>query len=206
MIDSRSNAFAQQLFERLPARYDALAEWLSFWQNRRWRAALVEQLTTRQASCVLDVATGTAGVAIAVARGTRARVVGLDLTVPMLRRGLTNIRRAGLSEQVRLVAGTAPVPASGDPPPREPYAQARLCLDLIGEALNKAGTGLDHVLRTRMYLTDASHWREVARAHGEIFADIRPAATAVIVAGLLDPAWLVEIEAEAALPGGPPYS
>ena len=51
-----------------------------------------------------------------------------------------------------------------------------------------------------MYITDAGHWPEVARAHGEVFADIRPAATAVIVAGLLDSAWLVEIEAEAALP------
>jgi enamine deaminase RidA (YjgF/YER057c/UK114 family) len=99
-----------------------------------------------------------------------------------------------------LVAGTAPVPADASPPPSGPYAQARLCLDLIGEALTKAGTDLGHVIRTRMYLTDAGHWREVARAHGEVFAETRPAATAVIVAGLLDPAWLVEIEAEAALP------
>ena len=99
-----------------------------------------------------------------------------------------------------LVAGTAPVPADGGPPPQDPYAQARLCLDLIGEALARAGTGLEHVIRTRMFLTDARHWREVARAHGEVFAETRPAATAVIVAGLLDPAWLVEIEAEAALP------
>ena len=52
-----------------------------------------------------------------------------------------------------------------------------------------------------MFITDTAHWPEVARAHGEVFADIRPAATAVIVAGLLDPAWLVEIEAEAVLPG-----
>src|SRR5947209_12140004 len=90
-----------------------------------------------------------------------------------------------------LVAGTAPVPPGGAPPPAGPYAQARLCLDLIGEALAKAGASLDHVVRTRIYLTAAEHWEEVARAHGEIFADIRPAATAVIVAGLLDPAWLV---------------
>jgi enamine deaminase RidA (YjgF/YER057c/UK114 family) len=99
-----------------------------------------------------------------------------------------------------LVAGTAPVPAGGEAPPAGPYDQARLCLELIGEALSRAGTSLEHVLRTRIYITDAAHWREVARAHGEVFADIRPAATAVIVAGLLDPAWLVEIEAEAALP------
>ena len=99
-----------------------------------------------------------------------------------------------------LVSGTAPVPAGGEPAPPGAYSQAKLCLDLIGQALHQAGTGLDHVVRTRMYLTDASHWREVARAHGEAFAQIRPAATAVIVAGLLDPAWLVEIEAEALLP------
>jgi enamine deaminase RidA (YjgF/YER057c/UK114 family) len=100
-----------------------------------------------------------------------------------------------------LVAGTAPVPPGGGAPPAGPYDQARLCLELIGEALSRAGTSLDHVVRTRIYITDAGHWREVARAHGEVFADIRPAATAVIVAGLLDSAWLVEIEAEAALPG-----
>ena len=98
-----------------------------------------------------------------------------------------------------LVAGTAPVPAGGGPPPAGPYAQARLCLDLIGEALAKAGTSLEHVVRTRMYLTSAGHWREIARAHGEVFATIRPVATAVIVAGLLEEAWLVEIEAEALL-------
>lgn len=99
-----------------------------------------------------------------------------------------------------LVAGTAPVPPGGAPPPGEPYAQARLCLDLISEALTRAGTSLEHVVRTRMYITDTAHWPQVARAHGEVFADIRPAATAVIVAGLLDPAWLVEIEAEAVRP------
>jgi enamine deaminase RidA (YjgF/YER057c/UK114 family) len=82
-----------------------------------------------------------------------------------------------------LVAGTAPVPPGGGSPPDGPYAQARLCLDLIGAALAQAGTSLDHV----------------ARAHGEVFAEVRPAATAVIVAALLDPAWLIEIEAEALL-------
>lgn len=96
-----------------------------------------------------------------------------------------------------LVAGTAPVPAGGGPPPAAPYDQARLCLDLIGEALGQAGSSLEQVVRTRIYLTDARHWQEAARAHGEVFAEVKPAATAVIVAGLLDPAWLVEIEAEA---------
>ncbi len=109
--------------------------------------------------------------------------------------------RAGVAGGRVLVAGTAPVPPGGGSPPADAYGQARLCLELIGQALHRAGTGLEHVVRTRMYLTDASHWREVARAHGEAFAEARPAATAVVVAGLLDPAWLVEIEAEALLPG-----
>jgi enamine deaminase RidA (YjgF/YER057c/UK114 family) len=104
-----------------------------------------------------------------------------------------------------LVAGTAPIPAGGGPPPSSPYEQARLCLHLIGEALGKAGTGLEDVIRTRIYLTDARHWQQVARAHGESFAATRPAATAVIVAGLLDPAWLVEIEAEAIRDAQPHY-
>jgi enamine deaminase RidA (YjgF/YER057c/UK114 family) len=111
----------------------------------------------------------------------------------------------GFSRAVRdgdrvVVSGTAPVPADGSPPPAGAYDQARLCLDLIGEALAKAGARYQDVIRTRMYLTDARHWQEVARAHGEVFGEIRPAATAVIVAALLDPAWLVEIEAEAVLP------
>jgi len=112
--------------------------------------------------------------------------------------------RAVIAGDRILVAGTAPVPPGGGPPPSGPYAQARLCLDLIGEALARAGTTLEHVVRTRMYLTAAEHWRDVARAHGEVFAAVRPAATAVVVAALLDPAWLVEIEAEAILPGSLP--
>src|SRR4029079_13494179 len=98
-----------------------------------------------------------------------------------------------------LVAGTAPVPPGGGTPPAGPYAQARLCLDLIGEALAKAGTSMEHVVRTRMYLTAAEHWEQVARAHGEVFAEVRPVATAERGPGLRDPAWLVEIEAEALL-------
>jgi enamine deaminase RidA (YjgF/YER057c/UK114 family) len=105
-------------------------------------------------------------------------------------------RAVGVGERV-LVAGTAPIPAGGGPPPADPYGQARLCLDLIAEALGRGGASIEQVIRTRMYLTDAGHWPEVARAHGEVFGTIRPAATAVVVAGLLDPAWLVEIEAEA---------
>ena len=97
------------------------------------------------------------------------------------------------------VAGTAPIPADGSPPPEGAYDQARLCLDIIGEALARAGSGLEHVVRTRIYLTDAALWEEVGRAHGEVFGAIRPANTTV-VASLLDPAWKVEIEAEGVLP------
>lgn len=113
----------------------------------------------------------------------------------------------GFSRAVRVgdrvvVSGTAPVPADGSPPPPGAYEQARVCLDLIGEALAKAGAGFGDVVRTRMFLTSTDYWAEVARAHGEVFGAIRPAATLVIVAGLLDPAWLVEIEADAVLPLG----
>ncbi len=97
------------------------------------------------------------------------------------------------------VAGTAPIPAEGDPP-EGAYEQARLCLELIGGALAQAGVGFGDVVRTRLYLTDADDWREVARAHGEVFSEIRPASTAIVVKGLLDPRWRVEIEAEAVLP------
>jgi enamine deaminase RidA (YjgF/YER057c/UK114 family) len=111
----------------------------------------------------------------------------------------------GYSRAVRVgdrvfVSGTAPAPADGSPPPPGAYEQARVCLDLIGEALAKAGAGFGDVVRTRMFLTSSDHLAEAARAHGEIFATIRPAATAVIVAGLLEPAWLVEIEADAIVP------
>jgi len=97
------------------------------------------------------------------------------------------------------VAGTAPIPADGTPPPEDPYEQARLCLAIIGEALGRAGTGLENVVRTRVFLTDSMHWQAVGRAHGEVFGDVRPANTTVVTS-LLDPAWKVEIEADAVIP------
>jgi enamine deaminase RidA (YjgF/YER057c/UK114 family) len=97
------------------------------------------------------------------------------------------------------VAGTAPIPADGSPPPEDAYEQARLCLEIVREALSRAGAGLEHVVRTRIYLTDGSYWPGIARAHGEVFADIRPANTTVVTK-LLDPAWKLEIEVDAVLP------
>ena len=97
------------------------------------------------------------------------------------------------------VAGTAPIPPDGSATPEGAYEQAQLVLRIIGEALGRAGSGLEHVVRTNIYVTDPAHWPEVARAHGEAFAETRPAATCVVTQ-LLDPGWKVEIEAEAMLP------
>jgi enamine deaminase RidA (YjgF/YER057c/UK114 family) len=97
------------------------------------------------------------------------------------------------------VAGTAPIPREGEPP-EGPYEQMRLCVEIVGEALGRAGASLADVVRTRIYLVDAGDWEDVARAHGEAFADVRPAATAVVVKELLDPRWRVEIDADAVLP------
>lgn len=97
------------------------------------------------------------------------------------------------------VAGTAPIPADGSRPPEGAYEQARLCLEIVAAALERAGSSLEHVVRTNIYVADRAHWDDVARAHGEVFREVRPAATCVVTA-LLDPAWKVEIEAEAVLP------
>ena len=99
------------------------------------------------------------------------------------------------------VAGTAPVMPGGAPPPEDAYGQARRCLEIIVDALDQAGARPEDVVRTRMFVTAPEHWDDVARAHGELFGEIRPAATCVVTK-LLDPRWLVEIEAEAILPGG----
>ena len=95
-----------------------------------------------------------------------------------------------------LVSGTGPVWPDGSCNP-DPEAQARRCLEIIGEALAKLGGGLGDVVRTRMYLTDRADGIAVSRAHAEVFGEVLPAATMIIVAGLLNPRWRVEIEAEA---------
>jgi len=101
------NAFAQDLFTPLPARYDRLAELLSFGQNGRWRRAMIEQVTPNDGGVILDVASGTAGVAIALAKRTTAKIVGADLTEQMLRRGRRNVAAADLASRITLVTGRA---------------------------------------------------------------------------------------------------
>ena len=97
------------------------------------------------------------------------------------------------------VAGTAPVPPVGGSVADDVYVQTRRCLEIILTALREAGAGPEHVVRTRTFLVDAQDWREVGRAHGEVFGEVRPASTMVVVTGFLDPAWKVEIEADALL-------
>ena len=99
--------FARQLFAGLPRRYDLLAEVLSFAQNRRWRRAMVDHAVAGAPAKVLDVATGTAGVALQLARRTEARVIGIDLSEPMLRFGAAKIDRCRLNDRIDMVVGNA---------------------------------------------------------------------------------------------------
>lgn len=100
-----------------------------------------------------------------------------------------------------LVAGTAPVWPDGSCPD-DAEAQARRCFEIIVAALREAGAAPAEVVRTRMFLTSASDAEAVGRAHGALFGEVRPAATMVVVAALLDPRWRVEIEAEAIIGDG----
>lgn len=107
----------------------------------------------------------------------------------------------GYSRAVRVgdrivVAGTAPQ-WPDETVDADPGVQARRCLEIIGEALEHAGASFADVVRTRIYLVDAEDFTAISEAHGEVFRDIRPANTTVVVAALLNPAWKVEIEVEA---------
>ena len=110
--------------------------------------------------------------------------------------------RIGFSRAVRIgpfvaVSGTAPIAADGGvAAPGDVYGQTKRCLEIIAQAIANAGLGLQSVIRTRVMLTDISRWEEAARAHGEMFAGVKPACTFVEVKGLINRAWLVEIEAD----------
>jgi demethylmenaquinone methyltransferase / 2-methoxy-6-polyprenyl-1,4-benzoquinol methylase len=101
-VSPAENEFAVKLFRRLPQRYDLLAEVLSFGQNGRWRAELVKYVIAREPERVLDVATGTAGVAIAVARRSKAHVTGVDVSEDMLEIGRRRVDAAGLHGRIEL--------------------------------------------------------------------------------------------------------
>jgi enamine deaminase RidA (YjgF/YER057c/UK114 family) len=108
----------------------------------------------------------------------------------------------GISRAVRVgsiiaVSGTAPLRDGRTVSPGDPAAQARRCLEIIGEALQRAGASLDHVVRTRTLLTRIEDWQAVAAVHGEFFGAIRPANTIMQISRFIDPEWLVEFEADA---------
>ena len=114
--------------------------------------------------------------------------------------------RYGFARAVRVgssvhVAGTAPVPEPGEDLADGAYAQMLRCGAIAREALGGLGATIGDVVRTRMYIVDPSDADAVGRAHAELFGAAEPAATMVVVAGLLDPAWLVEIEVDAIVEG-----
>jgi enamine deaminase RidA (YjgF/YER057c/UK114 family) len=87
----------------------------------------------------------------------------------------------------------------GGEPPADAYGQARRCFEIIATALEEAGASIADVVRTRCFLVAAEDWQEVGRAHGEVFADVRPANAMIVVRGFVDPRWKVEIEVDAVL-------
>ncbi|MCJ7755663.1 MAG: RidA family protein [Thermoanaerobaculales bacterium] len=98
-----------------------------------------------------------------------------------------------------VVSGTAPLGPDGETVVGDAYDQAKRCYEIILEAIEALGGTLEDVVRTRMYVIDAADWESIGRAHGEFFRDVYPASTLIVVKGLLDPRWKVEIEAEAEL-------
>ena len=100
------------------------------------------------------------------------------------------------------VAGSAPIMPDNADPPEDTYGQTRRCLEIIGAALEQASARLKHVVRTRVYLTPAADFDEMARAHGDVFRDIRPVNTTVIIHSLVDQRWLLEIDADAVISDG----
>jgi len=104
---AESNRFARSLFRGLPRKYDTLAYLLSFGQDRRWRAAVVDRIAATNPKSVLDVACGPAGITLAIGRACDARITGVDLTEDMLRRGLHNVEAAGEQQRIKLAVARA---------------------------------------------------------------------------------------------------
>ena len=114
-------------------------------------------------------------------------------------------KEIGFSRAVKIgniiaISGTAPIAPDGSVvSPGDVYGQAKRCLEIIKDVLEKSGGKLDNVIRTRIFLKDIKTWKDVARAHGEIFSNIQPACTFAEVSGFINPEWLIEIEADAVL-------
>ena len=113
--------------------------------------------------------------------------------------GCVRFSRAVRTGQHVYVSGTAPIWPDGQVDP-DPLAQARRCWEIALDALSRLGGSPADVVRTRSFLTDRSHEAAASQAHGEVFADVRPASTMLVVAGLLDERWVVEVELDAVLP------
>lgn len=109
----------------------------------------------------------------------------------------------GFSRAVRVgnqifVSGTAPIGTDGKTAGvNDPYLQTKRCLEIISQALEKAGAKLGNVVRTRTFLVNIEDWEKVGKAHGEVFGNIRPASTMIQVTRFINPEWLVEFEADA---------
>ena len=113
--------------------------------------------------------------------------------------GYSRVVRAG--SHVWVAGCTATTEGGAVAGPGDAYLQAQQALRNVEAALAQVGARLEDVVRTRMFVTDISHWEAVGRAHGEVFADIRPAASMLEVSALIDPRLMVEIEADAFIGG-----
>jgi enamine deaminase RidA (YjgF/YER057c/UK114 family) len=108
----------------------------------------------------------------------------------------------GFSRAVRIgniiaVSGTAPIAAEGGTAcAGDLYGQTKRCIEIIKQAIEQAGGSLTDVIRTRIFLTDIDRWEEAAKAHGEFFSEVRPAATMIGISKLISPDWLIEMEAD----------
>lgn len=101
------------------------------------------------------------------------------------------------------VSGTAAVAKGGVEAPGDPYRQARRCFEIAIQALRALGAGPEHVVRTRMYVSDGSRWEEFGRAHAEAFGAHPPTSTMIEVKGFVDPAMMIEVEVDAVAPPAP---
>jgi enamine deaminase RidA (YjgF/YER057c/UK114 family) len=111
--------------------------------------------------------------------------------------GIVGYSRVVVRGEAAWVSGTTSMVNGSVAHPDDPGAQTRQALEIIAGSLQRAGFSINDVVRTRIFVTDISRWEEIGRAHGEVFGDVRPATTMVQVAALIDPAMLVEIEADA---------